>query len=218
MTTEPTTLDSSKDEAEAGRYASPRGRFQVFADAQIMRPPAPDQVTDTNVFATADTVECSALLENHDEQEVKEGLTEMIKALTPGLAATPLFFQLHPDGMSLVHAWFGPNLQLMRHSHPVAGDCLYYVLAGEMIMGNKTLRAGDGFFVPNGMPYKFKAGPEGLEVLEFRAGGGTEGAPGLKIDESSLDTVKKITETAKENHQLWASPPEAATAGSLNGG
>ena len=58
--------------------------------------------------------------------------------------------------MNLVHVWFGPNLPLFRHSHPRYGDCLYYVVAGEIILGRRHLGPGSGFFVPNGMPYKYK--------------------------------------------------------------
>jgi quercetin dioxygenase-like cupin family protein len=56
---------------------------------------------------------------------------------------------------------------LPSHSHD--GDCLYYVAAGEIHLGQKVLRSGDGFFVPGGVPYKYAAGPNGAEVLEFRA-------------------------------------------------
>ena len=68
--------------------------------------------------------------------------------------------------MSLVHAWFGPGYRLPRHTH--SADCLYYVISGSAVLGNHTLRAGDGFFVPANAPYQYDAGPEGVEVLEIR--------------------------------------------------
>jgi mannose-6-phosphate isomerase-like protein (cupin superfamily) len=71
-----------------------------------------------------------------------------------------------PDGFSLVHAWFGENFPLPRHTH--SGDCLYFVLRGELRMGSKTVKAGSGLFVPNGRPYTYRAGVGGVEVLEFR--------------------------------------------------
>jgi mannose-6-phosphate isomerase-like protein (cupin superfamily) len=70
------------------------------------------------------------------------------------------------DGFSLVHAWFGENFPLPRHTH--SGDCLYFVLKGELRMGSKTVKAGSGLFVPNGRPYTYRAGAGGVEVLEFR--------------------------------------------------
>ena len=108
--------------------------------------------------------------------------------------------------MSLAHVWFGANYPLFRHSHPRYGDCLYYVVAGEITMGNRTLGRGSTIFVPNGQPYKYTAGPAGVELLEFRAGGGDSMAPGLKIDETSLEGIQQIIDTAYENDSLWQAP------------
>jgi quercetin dioxygenase-like cupin family protein len=69
-------------------------------------------------------------------------------------------------GFSLVHCWFKPEYPLPRHSHDA--DCLYYVISGELRMGNQVLRAGDSFFVPADAPYAYTAGPDGVEVLEIR--------------------------------------------------
>jgi quercetin dioxygenase-like cupin family protein len=71
-------------------------------------------------------------------------------------------------GFSLVTLWFKPGFPLPRHTH--SADCLYYVLSGSAIMGSQTLRAGDGFFVPQDAPYQYSAGPDGVEVLEIRHG------------------------------------------------
>jgi len=70
------------------------------------------------------------------------------------------------SGLSLVVADFGPGYLLPRHSH--SSDCAYYVLAGQAIMGKRVLEAGDGFFVPKNCPYAYRAGPEGVKVLEVR--------------------------------------------------
>jgi hypothetical protein len=72
------------------------------------------------------------------------------------------------SGLSLVLLWAKPNFALPRHSH--SGDCLYYVVSGSVIMGSRTLRAGDSFFVASNTRYQYAAGPEGAEVLEFRHG------------------------------------------------
>ena len=55
-------------------------------------------------------------------------------------------------GFSLLHVWFKANYPLPRHSHD--SDCMYYVISGEAIMGNQTLRAGDSFFVPADAPVR----------------------------------------------------------------
>ena len=77
-----------------------------------------------------------------------------------------LFRSPEDNGFSLVHAWFKSNFVLPRHSHNT--DCLYYVVGGELRMGTTVLRKGDGFFVPGGKGYTYEAGPDGVEILEFR--------------------------------------------------
>lgn len=70
---------------------------------------------------------------------------------------------------SLTVVEFGPGYLLPLHSHGV--DCLYYVESGSLRMGNETLGPGDGFFVGKDQPYAYRAGPDGVKVLEFRLGG-----------------------------------------------
>lgn len=70
-------------------------------------------------------------------------------------------------GMSLTHVWFKSGYPLPLHSH--SGDCLYYVLAGGIRVGSEQLGPGDGFFVGSDVPYTYEVGPQGAEVLEFRA-------------------------------------------------
>jgi hypothetical protein len=83
-----------------------------------------------------------------------------------GLKLHMLFRQ--PGGFSLLFLWAKPNYPLPRHSH--GSDCLYYIATGSIIVGNNTLRAGDGFFVPGDCLYVYTGGPEGAEVLEIRHG------------------------------------------------
>lgn len=35
-------------------------------------------------------------------------------------------------------------------------------------MGTRTLGPGDGFFLPADQPYAYRAGPQGVKLLEFR--------------------------------------------------
>ena len=77
-----------------------------------------------------------------------------------------LFRQADSDGFSLVHVTFAPNYMLPRHSHDV--DCVYYVLCGEVVLGRRVVGAGSGFFVPKDQPYAYQAGPDGVDLLEFR--------------------------------------------------
>jgi len=77
-----------------------------------------------------------------------------------------LFSEPGEQGMSLLHIWFKSGYVLPFHSHNV--DCLYYILGGELRMGSHTLCRGDGFFLPADHGYGYEAGPEGVDLLEFR--------------------------------------------------
>jgi quercetin dioxygenase-like cupin family protein len=108
-----------------------------------------------------------------------------------------LFKGAGDDGFSLVQAWFGPHYVLPRHSHD--GDCLYYVLSGSLKMGSQELQAGDGFFVPDGAPYGYEAGPDGVEVLEFR----TRTSFGMKIPGGQLERLRMMAAMADTHGKRW---------------
>ncbi|MCS5568040.1 MAG: hypothetical protein NZ743_08415 [Pseudomonadales bacterium] len=184
-------------------FVSARGPFEIFENPP-MNAPFPSEAV--NEDRAADGFEYSDLAEEYGEEPVRRKIGEMVKAFSAGVSTTPLFAQRAEGGMSLVHVWFGPNFPLFRHSHPKYGDCLYYVVAGEVVLGRRRLGPGSGFFVPNGMPYKYTAGPAGVEVLEFRAGGGEPSAPGMKLDEHSLDSIQHIIDGANDHVDEWQVP------------
>lgn len=70
-------------------------------------------------------------------------------------------------GMSIIHIWFKRSYPLPRHSHDT--DCLYYIIAGSLRLGTEELGIGDGFFLPANTPYTYTAGPDGVELIEFRS-------------------------------------------------
>jgi quercetin dioxygenase-like cupin family protein len=115
-------------------------------------------------------------------------------------------------GFSLIHVWFKANYPLPRHRH--THDCLYYVLSGCAIMGKRTLRPGDSFFVPSGAPYRYTAGPDGVEVLEVRH----------RVEHSTMDVLetpesieKRVAGALEANRDTWqqatVSPTFAANSG-----
>jgi hypothetical protein len=69
-------------------------------------------------------------------------------------------------GFSLTHVWFKKDYPLPLHSHDA--DCLYYVVAGSLQMGDQTLGPRDCFFIPANGAYAYRPGPDGVEILEFR--------------------------------------------------
>lgn len=72
-------------------------------------------------------------------------------------------------GFSLTHAWFKKNYPLPLHSHDA--DCLYYIIAGSLRLGTEELGPRDSFFVPCDVPYTYRPGPDGVELLEIRQAG-----------------------------------------------
>ncbi len=198
------------DVTDRRKYISKRGPFKINANPQL-KPTAKKGSVDGK--RASREFDVTALVEKHGEDAVRDKIGEMIEAIAPGVSENVLFWQATEGGMSLVHVWFGPNMPLFRHSHPKNGDCLYYVAAGEAIMGRRHLKAGSVFFIPNGMPYKYTAGPDGVEVLEFRAGGGEPDQAGMKIDELSLDSVQRIIDGAHDNEHLWNRPDHFSDTG-----
>lgn len=197
-------VDEHSSKRTKRRFVSERGPFEISANPKINppRPPGPvDRSAALQVFAHED------LAEKYGEAPVEEKIVEMAGALAGGITSTRLFAQeASPNGMHLSHVWFGPNFPLFRHSHPRFGDCLYYVVAGEIELGRRKLRAGSVMFLPSGMPYKFKAGPAGAEVLEFRAGGGDENAALVKLEEHSLDSIQQLIDEGKAHQHEWKAP------------
>lgn len=83
-----------------------------------------------------------------------------------GERSVVLFKEPGEQGFSLIQLWFKSGYILPPHSHD--GDCLYYVTGGELRIGTQVLRKGDGMHIPAHCGYSYEAGPEGVEVLEFR--------------------------------------------------
>lgn len=106
-------------------------------------------------------------------------------------------------GFSLLHAWFKPNYPLPLHSHD--SDCLYYIVAGSIQYGTESLGPRDGFFIEANVPYTYKAGPEGVEILEFRHGGTFDFVNLAKNEAFYQKAVEAIT----ANRESWsdAKPP-----------
>jgi len=132
-----------------------------------------------------------------------EAAHAMQTSIAAGLGAgaqTKVLLRQNPDegGFSLVSLWFKPGFPLPRHTHNA--DCLYYVISGSVVMGNQTLRAGDGFFVPEDAPYQYSAGPAGVEVLEIRHG--VEHFD-MKIPDALPEVINGTNELAQSHRDKW---------------
>jgi hypothetical protein len=107
-------------------------------------------------------------------------------------------------GFSLTYVWFKSDFPLPRHSHDV--DCLYYILGGSLMFGQEELRAGDGFFVAQDVPYTYKAGSAGVEVLEFRAADVFD----IKVLANNPAFWDRAAETVRSRQSQWAREPRPA--------
>lgn len=74
------------------------------------------------------------------------------------------------------------------------------MLSGEIHMGTRVLGKGDGFFIVAGAPYAYTAGPDGVEVLEFRSATAFD----MKITDQTPERWRPIMESAIANQEIWA--------------
>jgi quercetin dioxygenase-like cupin family protein len=147
-----------------------------------------------------DLVETDLMSTPEMSPETAQAMQTSVAAGLGAGAQTKVLLRQSPDegGFSLVTLWFKPGFPLPRHTHNV--DCLYYVVSGSAIMGNQTLRAGDGFFVPEDAPYQYNAGPDGVEVLEIRHG--VEHFD-MKIPDARPEVINATNELAQAHRDKW---------------
>ncbi|MGE0306976.1 MAG: cupin domain-containing protein [Acidimicrobiia bacterium] len=62
-----------------------------------------------------------------------------------------------------------PGKETIPHAHDA--DEIIYVVAGDLVIGNRSLPAGSSVFVPANTLYAFRAGPQGLRFVNFRPRG-----------------------------------------------
>ncbi len=147
------------------------------------------------------------------EEMPREGIDEHARSALASLAEAGyvegtgernrmLFSEPGDNGMSLLHVWFKSGYVLPYHSHNV--DCLYYVLGGELRIGSHRLQPGDGFFVPADQAYGYEAGPEGVEVLEFR----NASRFNLALRGNTPQRWQQIVDVCRERAADWAGETE----------
>lgn len=133
-----------------------------------------------------------------------DGASRLMQA---GIAAgheTRLLFSA--AGLSLSYVWFKSAYPLPRHSHDV--DCLYHVIGGSLRLGTQVLGKGDGFFVGAGVPYTYTPGPEGVEVLEFRAAS----AFNIRLHADNPAFWERALRTVHDHGAAWQTEPRASEA------
>lgn len=107
-------------------------------------------------------------------------------------------------GFSLTHVWFKKDSPLPLHSHNA--DCLYYIVAGSIRLGTEELGPRDSFFIPADVPYAYRPGPDGVELLEIRQAGEFNFV-NLAKGAAFWD---KAAEIAASNREHWKVAPRPA--------
>lgn len=137
-------------------------------------------------------------------QSTQAGFERLVAAgMGDGSVVKDLF---EAPGFFLSYNWFKPHFPLPRHSH--RQECLYYIVSGGIRLGTERLGAGDGFFLPDGTPYTFTVGDEGVEMLEFRHTSDID----FKTFGHSRRWWEKAEKAIRDNRTGWRAmvPPRAA--------
>ena len=136
----------------------------------------------------------------------REGLAVALAAGLGDAYETKLLLEDPVADISLTYAWIKGGYQLPRHSH--SADCWYYLISGQAHVGNEVLGQGDGFFVPADSLYTFRAGDDGMEVIEFR----TAAHFNIRVSGNSAAFWSRLADVARERHGAWKSQPRPEMA------
>ena len=70
------------------------------------------------------------------------------------------------ESLQLFEVFFLPGTKVDIHAHDE--EEIMYVVSGEMIVGQRVLKPGSSIYISGSTLYGFRAGDEGLRVLNFR--------------------------------------------------
>ncbi len=69
------------------------------------------------------------------------------------------------EGASIMIRIWGPDTNIETHSHPFAE--MFYVLDGEVVMGDTAYTQGACIYIPAGVPYGPTTAPKGARLLRY---------------------------------------------------
>jgi quercetin dioxygenase-like cupin family protein len=176
----------------------------VGPDAPDTEPVAPGRRRGITIYPASKAVNNNVTGfrgEGRSTPEVNAVMQDLLElGYKSGVKSMCLFRQSEEEGgYSAVLVWGKPNYPLPRHSH--MSDCMYFVISGSATMGNRTLLPGDSFFAPNGAPYQWTAGEDGVEVLEVRH---NVDLIGTDMTATSPDEVERYRSVILENAPRWS--------------
>ena len=136
-------------------------------------------------------------------------------AMTAGLeagATARLIMADEATGMSLTYARFKAGFLLPRHSHDA--HCAYYVISGQAHLGAAVLAAGDAFVVPANEFYSYMAGPDGVEIMEFRSATAFH----FRFGRNDPGFWSKVLAATTAHADAWKNTPPTPTESRLTAG
>ena len=96
-------------------------------------------------------------LGNYDHNQLGEGeLTTKFRIREMGSDTVPQLIELQ----------YEPNSEIQLHAHDE--DEIIFVLRGMMYFGPRAVPPGSSIYVAGGTLYAFRAGAQGLQILNFR--------------------------------------------------
>lgn len=166
----------------------------------MTEPEAKKAVSGIEIFreSGAPSLRDSGMMEHNNGEAANAGIQRMMDAgLSHSNVLKALYKSDDPNGPSLSYAWFKGNYALPLHTHDT--DCLYYIISGEIRLGNEVLKAGDGFMLRAHTPYQYRVGPDGVEVLEFRPTSKFD----IRIKDGTPRYWDKLVDICAQNRNLW---------------
>jgi len=82
-------------------------------------------------------------------------------------AETSTYFPRDGESLELFAVTFPPDAEIRPHAHTASE--IVYVTKGELRLGSQVCPAGSALFIEGMTLYSFRAGPEGVTFVNFRA-------------------------------------------------
>ena len=102
------------------------------------------------------------VINEHDVDEVKTG-----RGYTKFLVDNK-----RGEGASIMIRIWGPETDIPVHSHDFSE--MFYVLEGEVVMGDTTYTEGACIYIPKGVPYGPTTAPKGVRLLRYVESGSSD--------------------------------------------
>jgi hypothetical protein len=175
------------------------------AETATEKRPSRDVISFFSLADSVDLMGTDMITEVTGDPEAIQGMNRMLEAGgLDGSVNRIILRHREIDGYDIVYTWFKPGMHVPRHGHDTA--CTYFVLSGELKLGNKTLYEGDGVFVPP--EHAYLVGSDlGAEIIEFRHSVHFD----VKCSPGTPEYFSKYEQAAAEHRAAWQGMVELPT-------